>query len=193
MEGKQIRYLDNVVELLVGDTIIDYNNDDVIEYSFTSIGLKSTSLSLFLDHVLSFPYFSKYIRNVYGLIGQEIEYVWKKYKTIILDKGEKIHRERYLNKVVEFIIRDVIVEIDSSRIYFYLPHQRESFFSTPYPYTYPTVLSIPIYFVKYIKDMYELSNFEKNYVWGEFINKVDIKIVKTFVKDKKQKMSNDLF
>ncbi len=83
---------------------------------------------------------------------------------------------RYLDKVVEFIIRDVIVEIDRSRVHFYFPHQRVSFFSSPFPYTYPTVLSIPIYFVKYIKDMYGLTEFEKNYVWREFIKKIGNKI-----------------
>jgi hypothetical protein len=84
MEDKQIRYLDNVVDLLVSDTIMDDEKKE-IKYPFTYQKiclLPSPVLSSFDSPSI----FSNYVRDVYGLTGREIEYVWEQYKSTVRDK-----------------------------------------------------------------------------------------------------------
>jgi hypothetical protein len=84
MEDRQKKYLDKVVELLVDDTNIDYNSktwsSPYIEHRFKQ------SYPSFDFLLLSYNLFEGYCKNVYGLIKDEMIYVWVKYKTIILDK-----------------------------------------------------------------------------------------------------------
>ena len=79
MENK--KYLDKVIGSLVRGTKIDYDKEE-IQFPF--------SLHFFSLHLspLFFPSssFSKYCIDVYGLTDKEIEYVWKEYRTIILNK-----------------------------------------------------------------------------------------------------------
>jgi hypothetical protein len=85
MEDKQIRYLDNVVDLLVSDTIMDDEKKE-IKYPFTYQKiclLPSPVLSSFDSPSI----FSNYVRDVYGLTGREIEYVWEQYRYNILNNG----------------------------------------------------------------------------------------------------------
>ena len=78
MKDRNNIYLDKVIEYLVRDTEIDYGNGNIttpFPFPFSS------SLLLFLSSS-----FSSYCKEVYGLTDQEIEYVWKEYKSIIKDK-----------------------------------------------------------------------------------------------------------
>ena len=88
-------YLDKVVEFLVRDTMIDYDEDEIQFPFFPSSFYFSTIFSLSSPSrspLLTFPptlpssSFSKYCIDVYGLTDQEIEYVWNQYKDIIKDK-----------------------------------------------------------------------------------------------------------
>jgi hypothetical protein len=84
MKDKQKKYLDKVVDLLVDDTIIDDEKKE-IKYPFTYQKiclLPSPVLSSFDSPSI----FSTYVRDVYGLTGREIEYVWGKYKSTVRDK-----------------------------------------------------------------------------------------------------------
>jgi len=84
MKDKQKKYLDKVVDLLVDDTIID-NEKKEINYPFTYQKiclLPSPVLSSFDSPSI----FSTYVKDVYGLTGQEIEYVWEEYKNELLNK-----------------------------------------------------------------------------------------------------------
>ena len=84
-------YLDKVVEFLVRDTRIDYKKEEIqfpFHVSPFSLRFVSHSFSFFLSR-LRFsipPPFPKYCKSVYGLTEEEVEYVWSKYKDIILDK-----------------------------------------------------------------------------------------------------------
>ena len=83
MNNKQNIYLDKVVEFLVRDTKIDFKGKKIF-LPFSSFFPHSSTL-------ISFPFlfppsFSKYCKEVYGLTDQEMEYVWKEYKSIIKDK-----------------------------------------------------------------------------------------------------------
>ena len=79
MKDNQRIYLDKVIEFLVRDTKIDYDEDRI---SYPYGGLSTTIKGFSID-----PFFmSQYCKNVYGLTGEEIDYVWNEYKRIILDK-----------------------------------------------------------------------------------------------------------
>ena len=84
MEDKQRIYLDKVVELLIKGTKIDYDKESIL-FPFSSIYF---SFAPFLYYTLSSPpeLLVYYVKNVYGLTDQEIEYVWKEYENIIKDK-----------------------------------------------------------------------------------------------------------
>ena len=81
MENK--KYLDKVIGSLVRGTKINYIN-------------KRFSFPFFLSSSVPFPFvlscssspipFSTHCKNIYGLTEKEIEYVWKEYKDIILNK-----------------------------------------------------------------------------------------------------------
>lgn len=81
---KQNKFLDKVVELLVRGTILDYVNKTwtspyikpLFKYSYPSF-----------DFILyTFHPFSNYCEDNYNLTEDEIFYVWRRYKEIILDK-----------------------------------------------------------------------------------------------------------
>ena len=86
MEDNQNIYLDKVIEFLLRDTNIDYKNEKITTPS--SFSFYFSSLFLLLPSFLPFSTFSKYCKEVYGLTEQEIEYVWKEYKSIIKIKIE---------------------------------------------------------------------------------------------------------
>ena len=87
MKNKQQKYLDKVIEFLVGDTVIDYEQERISSPFFPPL-LSPPPLFLFtLSLFSSTPsYFQKYCKDTYGLTDPEIEYVWKQYKDIIKDK-----------------------------------------------------------------------------------------------------------
>jgi len=86
MEDKQNIYLDKVIEYLLRDTNIDYKNEKIT----TPFSFSSPSPLLFYSFPLFsfslFLLFSSYCKEVYGLTDEEMEYVWKEYKSIIKDK-----------------------------------------------------------------------------------------------------------
>ena len=88
MEDKQNIYLDKVIEFLLRDTNIDYKNEKITTpyntFNFSHL-LLSPSFSL---SSLTFYFLSSYCKVTYGLTDQEIEYVWKEYKSIIKIKIE---------------------------------------------------------------------------------------------------------
>lgn len=95
MEDKQNRYLDKVVDLLIRDTIINYEGVEgelIVPFS--------ERLPLFKPYKFSFlllsnpstpdnpPYinFTEYCQNMYGLTETEKDYVWDVYRKTLLTK-----------------------------------------------------------------------------------------------------------
>ena len=86
-------YLDKVVRSLVRSTNIDYENDRItIPFSIISVSdISSIPIKLFNDklidrNVFHIQVFHSYCRRFYGLTGNEIPYVWKEYRDIIIEK-----------------------------------------------------------------------------------------------------------
>ena len=94
------KYLDKVLDYIVSRTKIDYDKDEII-FPFTT---RATPVSLgpplplpsppplprpLLSFLRSFPFslpFVKYCNGQFGLIEEEIEYVYYRYKKIINNK-----------------------------------------------------------------------------------------------------------
>ena len=87
MENK--KYLDKVVEFLERGTKIDYKKR-LIDYPFYSISPNIRSVPIIYPlSIDTYPMtinFSKYCNNTFGLTDDEIDYVWKEYRSIILNK-----------------------------------------------------------------------------------------------------------
>ncbi len=85
MENK--KYLDNVIRSLVKGTKIDYGKGRIytpfysLPFFFYSYPFDPFYTSLPLP-------FSSYCKNTFGLTDDEILYVWKEYRNIILEKIE---------------------------------------------------------------------------------------------------------
>ena len=75
------RFIEHIINDLVRDTKIDYDKEEI-----THAFLPLLPLSLSPPFFPPLAFFSKYCKNRYGLTEEEIEYVWVKYKDIILDK-----------------------------------------------------------------------------------------------------------
>lgn len=89
MENNQKIYLDKVIEFIVRDTKIDYDKRGT-KFPWDPPSSLPFSFQPFYrfppTHFSFFLFFSEYCKKVYGLTDLEIEYVWKEYKDIILDK-----------------------------------------------------------------------------------------------------------
>ena len=85
------KYIDKVIEHLVRITKIEHEKERIC-FPFMPLYPKYC-LHLYSDPFFPFntsnfgpSSFSKYCNNIYGLIDDEIEYVWEQYKIIIRDK-----------------------------------------------------------------------------------------------------------
>ena len=80
------RFLHKVVDQIVSETEIDYDNKLIDGPFFHS---RPITVFRFLSTISLPGSFYKHCRDVYGLNEQEIEYVWEEYRYIILYKIEK--------------------------------------------------------------------------------------------------------
>ena len=82
------KYLDKVVDYIVRDTIMDYDDKRIV---FSWIPESSPLVSIQFDFFKIMTYtkhFITYCRNQFGLNDEEIKYVWNQYRNIINDKIE---------------------------------------------------------------------------------------------------------
>ena len=116
MEEKRKRFLDKILNWFVDDTVIDRENRtwfpsfldnlDLFDYYLNPTDISRLSL---------FPIvrFYDYCRKTYDLSVEEIEYLWSKYSTIILDKfnnekplNESVDKlEKYFNYVTDDLVK----------------------------------------------------------------------------------------
>jgi hypothetical protein len=77
VDSKKI-YLDKIVQYIIDDTIIDYEEREIKYPYFSNILLLTPNKQQHLP-VHSFRAFSIYCENMYGLHIEEIQYVWHHY------------------------------------------------------------------------------------------------------------------
>jgi len=94
-------YLNNILVILVDDSVIDFKEKTMI-YPPTALNSTSSFLPIpfllagFSNHRLSrlnplFTLFSEYCKYNYDLTENEIDYVWEEYKNIIINKIKNRH------------------------------------------------------------------------------------------------------
>ena len=170
-------YLDKVVEFLVVDTKVDHKQEE-LTLSLGSVGVKIIYFSDFLWNTKHFltdipSYFSNYIKDTYGLSGDEIRYVWEQYRYTIRDKilskpiNESVDRkDEYLDKIVEFLVSDTEISNEEGDRSF-----KPSFTSIWFSPVYLKKMSdhmLERNFFNYCKDSYGLTNSEVNGVWSKY-------------------------
>jgi hypothetical protein len=79
MKNSQKKYLDKVVDIIVSETLIDYGLEIKHHPSF---GVRPIHSSFYYPSLK----FSNYCENTYGIVDQEIEYVWVQYTIIMKEK-----------------------------------------------------------------------------------------------------------
>jgi len=82
------KYLDKVIEHLVRDTKMDYENGVIYLLHIPILAWSSLDYTLHSDFKHAFFDFKKYCKNTFGLTEEENIFVWREYKDIILDKIE---------------------------------------------------------------------------------------------------------
>jgi hypothetical protein len=155
------KYLDKIVQYIIDDTEIDYDEGEIKYPYYSNILLLQFHQLPFSVH--SFRAFSIYCKDMYGLDIEEIQYVWEKYKSIVDDKGsinESVDSKKiYLDKVVQFMVDDTFIDYDREEIR--LPFFLISFFFFPKPFVFRP-------FSNYVKDTYGLTEQEVKYVWERY-------------------------
>ena len=80
------KYLDKVLDYIVSRTKIDYGKG-LISFPFTTQTTHQTNLFLLTAYELHFSLpFVKYCNRQFGLTNDEVEYVYRRYLEIIVDK-----------------------------------------------------------------------------------------------------------
>ena len=162
-------YLDKVINQLVTETEIDYENTEIdAPFLFTPLlGFSSTSFPSFA----SATNFFKYCRNIYGLTEEETEYVWIQYRKTIKDKIKnkplnESTEDNALNKIVDQLMDET--DIDYGR----------KLVLTPFwvrPFVFPFSIASRS-FIRHCRDIYGLNDPETQYVWDKYKKIIKYKI-----------------
>ena len=162
------KFLDKVVNQIVSETMID----DYTYYMytpFTIVPFLSISSSQSLPS--SFNPFIKHCKDVYGLNEQEIEYVWKRYREIVLDmikSKENINESkdidnRFLDKVVDQLVSETTIDNIKKEVKLH--------FTTSFTYLHLIDSNIFPYppFEEHLEDVYSLKEMsERKYVQDKY-------------------------
>ena len=171
VENKEI-YLDKIVQYIIDDTVIDYDkNLCKLPYLYNPI-------PIIPPFIIPSPYyysFLTYCKDIYGLTGEEIIYVWEKYKSIVDDKGsinESVDSKKtYLDKIVQYIIDDTVIDYEEREIKY--PYFSNILLLTPNKQQHLPVHSFRAFSI-YCKDMYGLNIEEIQYVWYHYIKNSEL-------------------
>jgi hypothetical protein len=134
----------------------------------------------FSNHSHLFDGFYNHCRNIYGLTDEEIEYSWDKYRYIIIDKIfqstplNESTGNKFLDKVIEFLVGDTIIDYEQKIIqfpFFSFSLSLPSSLPPPFPLPFPSTT-----FEKYCIDIYGLTVKETIYVWKQYKSIIEDKI-----------------
>lgn len=167
MDNKKI-YLDKIVQYMVDDTEIDYNNKSV-----NLLFLHPPMLLYFFPYPLPSPIL-EYCKDVYGLNDDETNYVLREYKNIIVDKinnsgsiNESVdNKKKYLDKIVSFIVDDTKMDYNTHKVWY--PFMSDDI--NPFPFSPNTIFNIEVspVFVDYLNTMYGIDWYGSDYVWKKY-------------------------
>jgi hypothetical protein len=167
------RFIDKVVESLIGDTKIIRTLGTIL---YPPVNFHSPHTSLLLPSKVFYNEFSDYCEKHYGTTSDEFDIVWKKYSKIMFDKfdkGEIIlkesddRRKNYLDKVLEFILSDTHITF----------HKIFNFLNIEVPFVDLQYSRIRHFdredFFDYCRDNYGLTKDESYSVWEDYINEIN--------------------
>ena len=80
------KFLDKVLDQIVSETIVDYDKEEIQFPFFLSRFPLARILYPHFPLPFPLPFFSEHCKEVYGLNDDEVEYVWKEYRNIIIYK-----------------------------------------------------------------------------------------------------------
>jgi hypothetical protein len=202
MENNKKRYLDKVVDFLVDDTKLDYENR-IIFFPFKykrSLRQGSNNLTpfhrLLFETYIPIDGFMEYIDESFGITSEEgIVYVWETYKDVMRDIvfgkdniNESVdNKKRYLDKIVNYLVDDTMVDQKNKVWYppFPTDHAKPTFnhFYGLIPMTDHLELKFLIgnsyvrNFFNYCKDTYGLTDDEEiSKVWKRYLKVLTPKI-----------------
>lgn len=188
--NKQAKYLDKVIEFMVKDTIIDYEQK-IIRFPFFFSPPSS--------HLFPFPSlpplpsttFEKYCIDIYGLTVKETIYVWKQYKSIIEDKLKSkkslnestrlVKQNDYRKKIVSRMVEETLIDNshdDGGQWTIYTPHMDR--WIGVFGFLKPNFRHYNA-FEKHVTTMYALGYEEVGFVWNTYIATMKT-IIKQLVK-----------
>jgi hypothetical protein len=193
-DDRRKNFLDKVVDFLVKDTKVNYDNKTLF-FPFTynnSLRQGSSNLTTFhkrlFDTYIPIDGFTEYIEEMYGInLTEDIDYVWETYKVIMynivfgnnvspLYFNESDDRKiKYLDKVVDFLVKDTKVDYEEREIFFpftqKIATRRNTDNSTPFhKILFHKDSVIPIGgFMEYIEEIYGITYIKDvSYVWGKY-------------------------
>lgn len=180
MDEKLKKYLHKIVDLLVKDTSIRYDdNYGTVLFNPPYLN-RFKSINAVKLQTPPTP-FIIYCQNTYGVENKYMEPIWRRYRNIIIYKidtydGEFLNesvdkQKRFLDKVLEFLIKDTY---RISKLLLRVP-----FSDTPVGISYSSyenfdILSLltldhpPVMFNIYVQNTYGLNYMEVNYVWDHY-------------------------
>lgn len=193
-DDRRKNFLDKVVDFLVKDTKVNYDNKTLF-FPFTyknSLRQGSSNLTTFhkrlFDTYIPIDGFTEYIEEMYGInLTEDIDYVWETYKVTMynivfgnnaspLYFNESDDRKiKYLDKVVDFLVKDTKVDYEDRELFFPFTLKKSLRQNTDNSTPFHKILFnkdsiIPLDgFMEYIEEMYGLSTIDEiSYVWGKY-------------------------
>jgi hypothetical protein len=99
MKDSQKKYLDKVVDIIVSETRIDYEQELITHpslphHQFRLLHHYSVFISSYVANIMPQISFSHYCVDNFGLGREEIGYVWNKYKKSMRKRKIEIDNER---------------------------------------------------------------------------------------------------
>jgi len=186
MEDRRIKYLDKVVDFLVKDTKVDYEERELF-FPFTQKMAtrrntdNSTPFHKILfdkDSVIPIGGFMEYIEEIYGITYiKDVSYVWGKYKDVMRyivfgndPTNEPIYEsedkdKKLLDRILKYLMDDTIVNHKTGEITFPFFLQVKP----PMPRKFFDFRSTSNYnFSDYCKKTYGLNDDEVIYLWPKY-------------------------
>ena len=202
--NKQKNFLDKVLERILKETDIDYENDRIFTpFSPNSCNFRIIPVEEWSTKTLLHRLLRRQCKNIYGLTDEEINYVWDNYKNILRDITENVEnlfknttinesedkQKNFLDKVLERLLKET--NITDSKITFPFANFKQPALSSD------SLLSVsqwidgmwenhkyPHRFEKYVNDIYGITYMESLGLWNSYMDIIEKEILKRLRRNK---------